>query len=86
LTFRENFAKKEIEAAQEMQCQLIHNCLISNVLRKEVSEVNLDMSLLFGMTVGLILGTFFATNLSTYMPLLIVLSVVLLFGHFFHGK
>ena len=48
--------------------------------------MNLDMSLLFGVIVGLILGTFYAGNLTTYLPLLIVASFVLLFSHFLNAK
>lgn len=48
--------------------------------------MNLDMSLLFGMILGLILGTFYATQLTTFLPLLIIASLVLVFGYFLHAK
>ena len=48
--------------------------------------MHVDMSLLLGVLVGLILGTFYAGQLTTYLPLLIVMSIVLFLGFFLKSK
>ena len=48
--------------------------------------MHLDMSLLFGVLVGLVMGTLYSGSLATYLPILIVLSVVFFLGYFIKAK
>ena len=48
--------------------------------------MRLDHSLLFGVIIGLVMGSLYTTELAMYVPLLIIASVVLIFSHIIKTK